>query len=135
MIFHKLTFKFLSQLSIIGGIHFKTCWYLSKIRAKNEIRGETTIKYQCTGEQNHLMKYFKDAIFLSFVYISGQKIVYLLQMYIILKVSISKVYFFFLKYILFYVFTSCFPFSLSFIDKPLLLCVKTYQSLFSNLTY
>ena len=97
-----------------------------KKRAKHEIRGETTIKYQCTGERNHLMKYFKDAILLSFVYISGQKIVYLLQMYIILKVLISKVYFF-LNYILFYVFTFCCPFFLSFIDKPLVLCVKNIR--------
>ena len=84
----QLSFQFLM-------LHFKT-----KFSAQKGIRVEMTIANQCTGERNHLfpflMKKFKPikitCIFSICIYFLPQKIVYLLQIYIIFEMlSILKV--------------------------------------------
>ena len=54
---------------------------------------EMTIANQCTGERNHLLPMkSRSRLFLAVVFISYQKIVYLLQIYIIFEmVSFLKV--------------------------------------------
>ena len=86
---------------MVEAINFKTFILISTlISAENEISVEMTIANQFTGERNllfpFLMKEFKPIkiafIFSIDIFILSQKIVYLLQIYIIFEIeSILKV--------------------------------------------